>query len=138
MSGKKIKIRAPYIIFPAVLIMAAFLFAGCSAANEQQLVTEFSGKYKEALTTPLEKAISETDDADLAQFSQKLLDGYKLDELNSDTGDEAGSIASLVPDIRYINKVAMETTLKEAGKTLQDPELSEFYNSFMQRIGVDN
>lgn len=119
------------------------MFSGCSTSayenkNESALPAEFPGIYKQAVTSPLERAISETNDPELAQFSQKLLQGYELDKLNTDISSDTGDMASLLPDIKNINKVAMETTLKEAGKTLSDPELSEFYSSFMKRIGVDN
>jgi hypothetical protein len=126
------------MLLPVSVILAALLFTGCSASTNFELPAEFTGAYNEALTAPLVKAIADTDDVQLSQFSQKLLEGYKLSELKENAENETGSIASLLPDIRYINKVAMETTLREAGKTLDDPELSDFYSSFINRIGIDN
>ena len=142
MSGIKNKTGKCYLLLPAALLLTALIFTGCSASinsetNELEVPAEFTNLYQQSLTSPLEKAISETEDVELAQFTQKLLDGYQLNEIDNN-GDEAGSIAGLLPDIKNINQVAMETTLVEAGKTLTDPELSEFYSSFVQRIGIDN
>jgi hypothetical protein len=129
-------------LLSAALLLVVMVFSGCSPminsnTNELEVPDELANLYQESLTTPLERAVSETDDPELAQFSQKLLDNYQLTQ-NENNGDSAGSIASLLPDVKYINQVAMETTLVEAGKTMKDPELSEFYNSFIHRIGVED
>lgn len=142
MGGIRNKTGKYYLLLPAALLLVALIFSGCSPtinsdASELEVPDELANFYQESLTSPLEKAISETDDAELAQFSQKLLNSYQLTQTENN-GDEAGSIASLLPDVKYINQVAMETTLVEAGKTLKDPELSEFYSSFIQRIGIDD
>lgn len=143
MNGVKNKIIKSCLVFTAIIVVALFLFTGCSMAasdinSEPELSPELTNLYRQAVTSPLEKAVGETRDVELAQFSRKLLAGYNLDNSPSRPGKDAGSISSLLPDIKNINKAAMEMPLKEAGKTLTDPELSEFYNSFIERIGVDN
>jgi hypothetical protein len=142
MSGIRNKNGKYYLLLSAALLLVVLIFSGCSPTinsdtNELEVPDELANMYQESLTSPLERAISETGDEELARFSQKLLDNYQLTQTENND-DTAGSIASLLPDIKYINQVAMETTLVEAGKTLKDPELSEFYSSFIQRIGVDN
>ena len=142
MSGIRNKNGKYYLLLSAALLLVVLIFSGCSPTinsdtNELEVPDELASMYQESLTSPLERAISETGDEELARFSQKLLDNYQLTQTENND-DTAGSIASLLPDIKYINQVAMETTLVEAGKTLKDPELSEFYSSFIQRIGVDN
>jgi len=46
-------------------------------------------------------------------------------------------MADLVPDIAKIQKNALDTTLKEAGKQLKDKEISDFYNRFLSNCGLD-
>jgi hypothetical protein len=142
MGGINNKTGKYYMLLPAALLLVVMIFSGCSATinsetNELEVPDELANIYQESLTSPLERAISETNDPELAKFSQKLLDNYQLTKTENN-GDSAGSIASLLPDVKYINQVAMETTLVEAGKTLKDPELSEFYSSFIQRIGFED
>jgi hypothetical protein len=142
MGGINNKTGKYYMLLPAALLLVVMIFSGCSATinsetNELEVPDELANIYQESLTSPLERAISETNDPELAKFSQKLLDNYQLTKTENN-GDSAGSIASLLPDVKYINQVAMETTLVEAGKTLKDPELSEFYSSFIQRIGIED
>jgi hypothetical protein len=103
--------------------------AGLSAAD-------FTKIYKNALISPLTKATSEATDPQLAQFSQKLVNAYELDKTGANTNQQS-NLSDLVPDITKINKVALNMPLKEAGKQIQDKELSEFYNRFITRCGVD-
>ena len=142
MGGINNKTGKYYLLLPAALLLVVMIFSVCSPTinsetNELEVPDELANIYQESLTSPLERAISETNDPELAKFSQKLLDNYQLTKTENN-GDSAGSIASLLPDVKYINQVAMETTLVEAGKTLKDPELSEFYSSFIQRIGIED
>jgi hypothetical protein len=142
MGGINNKTGKYYLLLSAALLLVVMIFSGCSPTinsetNELEVPDELANIYQESLTSPLERAISETNDPELAEFSQKLLDNYQLTKTENN-GDSAGSIASLLPDVKYINQVAMETTLVEAGKTLKDPELSEFYSSFIQRIGFED
>lgn len=125
-----------------VVILCFLLFAGCSAAvqaenNNSVLPSQVTDAYKKALIWPLDKATSETKDADLAQFCQKLTSGYELDKIGENSGSDSNSAASLVPDLKNIEKVAIDMPLKEAGKTIQDKDIADFYNSFIESIGVD-
>lgn len=125
-----------------VVILCFLLFSGCSAAvqaenNKTVLPSEVTDAYKNALIWPLDKAASEIKDPDLAQFWQKLTSGYELDKIGGNSGGDSNSTASLVPDLKKIMKVAMDTPLKEAGKTIHDKDIADFYNSFIESIGVD-
>lgn len=97
---------------------------------------DFTKIYKNALISPLTKATSEATDPQLAQFSQKLVNAYELDKTGANTNEQS-SLSDLVPDLKKINKVALNMPLKEAGKQIQDKELSEFYDRFISRCGVD-
>jgi hypothetical protein len=98
--------------------------------------SDFTKIYKNALISPLTKATSEATDPQIAQFSQKLVNAYELDKTGANTNEQS-NLSDLVPDISKINKVALNMPLKEAGKQIQDKELSEFYNRFITRCGVD-
>ncbi len=135
------------ILFTVSLIVFAFfavLFMGCSSvlqAEDSKAViptAELSNVYKQALLEPLNKANSEIKDPEIAQFSQKLVQAYELNKTseNSYNGERAG-LASLLPNISKINKVALDLPLKEAGKQIADKEIAEFYNSFITRTGVN-
>ncbi len=97
---------------------------------------DFTKIYKNALISPLTRATSETTDPQLAQFSQKLVTAYELDKTGANTNEQS-NLSELVPDLRKITKVATDMPLKEAGKQIQDKELSEFYNRFISRCGVE-
>jgi len=67
------------------------------------------------LTEPLNRAIGEVKDRDIADFSQKLVQSFDLGKTAS--GDASNiEMADLVPNIAKIQKNALDTTLKEAGK----------------------
>jgi len=123
-----------------LVLCAIFLLVGSSITqadeNEPGLIaSQLAPVYKKALSSPLEKASSEATDPEIAQFTSKLVQAYKLDQTADQSTD--GDLASLLPDIKTIEKTAMDSMLKEAGKQLNDKELSDFYNSFIQGIGVE-
>ena len=94
--------------------------------------------YKQSLIAPLNKATSEVKDKDLAKFSQNLIQSYELDKQNSTlNSDDPSSLSNLLPDIAKINKLALITPLKEAGKLIHDKELSAFYYRFLSVLGID-
>jgi hypothetical protein len=109
-----------------------------NADNSQPMISpaDFIKAYQQALTGPLNKATSEVKDPELAKFSQNLVKSYNLEKVGSgDTGKT--ELSDLVPDIAKIQKTALNTTLKEAGKQLKDKDLSEFYSRFIANCGVD-
>ncbi|OGO18536.1 MAG: hypothetical protein A2Z02_03145 [Chloroflexi bacterium RBG_16_48_7] len=120
-----------------VLGMLLALPAMINADSNQDGVSaaDFTKIYKNALISPLTKATSEATDPQLAQFSQKLVSAYGLENTGANTNEQS-NLSDLVPDIAKINKVALDMPLKEAGKQIQDKELSEFYNRFISRCGV--
>jgi hypothetical protein len=109
-----------------------------NADSSQPLISpaDFIKAYQQALTGPLNRATSEVKDPELAKFSQKLVLSYELEKAG--TGDpNKTELSDLVPDLAKIQKTALNTTLKEAGKQLKDKELSDFYNRFISNCGVD-
>ncbi len=67
-------------------------------------------------------------DTDIAAYYEKLVDSYRLDEM------AAG--AEPLPDIDNITRQAIMLPLQEAGKTIQDEEIAEFYQDFLVRTGL--
>lgn len=125
-----------------IAVMIALVVVSSVTKAEDNIATipmeELSKVYKQALTAPLNNAISELKDPELAQFSKKLLQAYELDKApETGSGAEHASLANLVPDIKKIHKTAMNLPLQEAGKQIKDAELSEFYKSFIASIGAD-
>ncbi len=92
--------------------------------------------YQNALLGPLNKAASEVKDPEISVFSQNLIKSYELETVGSG-GAANTEMSDLVPDIARIQKTALNTTLKEAGKQLKDKDLSDFYHSFITKCGVD-
>jgi len=89
--------------------------------------------YKKSLTAPF-VAIDNVKDPEIASFSRKLMQAY---DLNNNTEKNTSGLASLLPDVTSIHRVAMDMPFIEAGKQIQDQELSDFYQGFISSIGVD-
>jgi hypothetical protein len=127
-------------IIVIIAIVALFIVSSATKAEGDSgtmPMDEISKVYKQALKSPLDKAISEVKDPELAQFSKKLLQSYELNNSDAGSKTEQASLANLVPDIKKINKVALNLPLQEAGKQIKDPELADFYKSFVASIGAD-
>lgn len=106
---------------------------GSSLADTLPDITEI---YHEALVRPLQEAGGEIQDSDIAQFYQKLLREYGLDEPSSGiTQDEHLGLAGMLPDIENINYTALALPLQEAGRNIQDKEIAEFYYRFLEATG---
>jgi hypothetical protein len=124
------------------IIMIVALLAGPAIlkanSNQADLAsTELTEVYRKALTAPLEKAVSEVKDPEIAGFSQKLIQAYGLGNSASQSNvDDASGLANLLPDVAKIHRTAMDMPLIEAGKQMKDKELSDFYQSFITSIGV--
>ena len=124
------------------IIMIVALLAGpaISKANSNQADSpsaELTQVYRQALTAPLAKAVSEVKDPEIAGFSQKLIQAYGLENTASQSNvDGASGLANLLPDVAKIHRTAMDMPLIEAGKGIKDKELSDFYQSFISSIGV--
>ncbi|MCX6006892.1 MAG: hypothetical protein NTZ34_06485 [Chloroflexi bacterium] len=121
------------IVLGMLLALPAIINA--DANQDGMSAVDFTKFYKNALISPLTKATSEVTDPQLAQFSQKLVTAYELDKTGANTNEQS-NLSNLVPDITKINKVALDMPLKEAGKQIQDKELSDFYNRFITECGV--
>lgn len=124
------------------IIMVIALLAGpaISKANSNQADSasaQLTDAYRKALTEPLNRAVSEVRDPEIAGFSQKLVQAYGLENAATQGNvDDASGLANLLPDVAKIHRTAMDMPLIEAGKQLKDKELSDFYQSFISSIGV--
>jgi hypothetical protein len=117
------------------LLLALPSMLNADNSQDSMSAADFTKIYKNALIGPLTKATSEVKDPQLAQFSQKLVQSYELDKTGANTNDQS-KLSDLVPDISKITKNAMNMPLIEAGKQIQDKDLSDFYNRFITNCGV--
>jgi hypothetical protein len=136
----KMKLFLAGELLSIVMIVALLAGPAISKANSNQVDSasaELTDVYRQALTAPLAKAVSEVKDPEIAAFSQKLVQAYGLENTASQTNtDETSGLANLLPDVAKIHRTAMDMPLIEAGKQLKDKELSDFYQSFISSIGV--
>jgi len=143
--GENMQTKIKWIFAGQILaiVMIIALLAGPSVLNANNNQTEvqfseFGAIYKQAVTSPLNAAVSKVKDPEIAWFSQKLIQAYKLDDVASNKGtDDASSLANLLPDVENIHRKAMDMPLVEAGKQMKDKELADFYQSFISKIGVE-
>ncbi len=89
--------------------------------------------YKQALVAPFNKAGAEITDPSISSFYQKVVAGYAL---NGTSGSSEGGLSSLVPNLKKIFETALNTSLKEVGAQIEDKGIADFYNNFLQQIGV--
>jgi hypothetical protein len=132
-----------FTIMAALVLVSA---AGCSgvspsfsvdnATGDIMVSPEVAQAYNKAITDSLNKAAGEATDPDLANFTRNLIASYPIGTAKDGSQNSEQSAASLVPDLKTITKNASDSVLREAGKTLKDKELSDFYNSFINSIGV--
>ena len=85
----------------------------------------------------LESAKSQIQTEDTAQYYDKLIAAYNLDNSNtSQSSNGSGALSSLV-DIQQIDYAAMSMPLIEAGKNITDEDISKFYYKLLQDSGWD-
>ena len=82
----------------------------------------------QTIAAVLDGAGSGITDADTAAYYQKLVDSYRLDETAAD--------AETLPNIDNITRQAITLPLLEAGKTIRDREIAEFYQDFLESTGL--
>lgn len=124
------------IVMGLLLALPSILRADSSVNHDSMNVTELVSVYRQALIDPFNKAASEVRDPQIAAFTKKLVDIYELNKTGSNVDDKSG-LSDLLPDIAKIHKSALNMPLKEAGRQIEDNELSEFYNRFITNCGVD-
>lgn len=135
--------------FWLVAVMVALVLmssAGCSGVSvsvsadnttgDVRVSPEVARAYNKALTESLNKAANEATDPDLARFTRNLIASYPIGTATDGSQGSDQSAASLVPDIKAITKIASDSVLREAGKNIKDKEISDFYYSFINGIGV--
>jgi hypothetical protein len=138
MKNRIIWLAGTSLIGIIVLGMILAIPAYTNADDSQPMISpaDFIKAYQQALTGPLNKATNEVKDPEIAKFSQNLVKSYNLEQVGA--GDAGKTeLSDLVPDVAKIQKTALNTTLKEAGKQLKDKDLSDFYSRFITRCGVD-
>ena len=92
--------------------------------------------YYQGVTSALTEAASKIEDEDLAQFYQKLVDGYELGEASSWLAPDDGSDdPEAVPDIEKISRHAITLPLLEVSDNIQDEDIAEFYQDFLEKAG---
>lgn len=130
----------------AGMILAGALFMGplsitptTAQAGEPSLAgvpADIAETYHEALTSPLQEAGNEIQDKDTARFYRKLIREYNLDEASSGVAQaEHSGLAGMLPDIKNINRKALNLPLQEAGKNIQDEEIAQFYYKLLKDAG---
>lgn len=141
--GKEMKSRLIWIsgisligAFMIGMLVAMPRFSNADSSLSPVSSSDIISTYQNSLISPLNRATSEVKDPEIAGFSQKLIKSYELEKVGA--GDASNTeISDLVPDIAKIQKTALNTTLKEAGKQLKDKELSDFYHRFITKCGAD-
>jgi len=129
------------IMIPALVLTLLGSLPSVSATGESgsSEVTEMSSDnttFREDVYFLLQEAGNEVQDGDISQYYQKLIQGYELDEPLPELPEgEEPSPADILPDIEKINQIALILPLQEAGKNIQDDEISEFYYSFLESAG---
>lgn len=130
----------------AGMIVTGILFMGplsptpITAQTEDASLTEtpvdIVETYRETIISVLQAAGDEIQDNDTAQFYQKLLQEYALDEPSPEkTPAEQFSLTELLPDIKNINQKALTLPLQEAGKNIRDKEIAQFYYKLLKDAG---
>ena len=129
------------IVIPALVLTLLGSLSSVPATGESSgsAVTEMSSDnttFREDVYSLLQEAGNEIQDSDTNQYYKKLIQGYELDEPLPELPEgEEPSPADILPDITKINQIALTLPLQEAGKNIQDVEISEFYYSFLESSG---
>jgi len=129
------------IVIPALVLTLLGSLSSVPTTGESggSAVTEMSSDnttFREDVYSLLQEAGNEIQDSDTNQYYQKLIQGYELDEPLPELPEgEEPSPADILPDITKINQIALTLPLQEAGKNIQDGEISEFYYSFLESAG---
>jgi len=129
------------IVIPAILLvllgpLSSAPATGESGGSEVPELSSSNTTFREDVYSILQEAGNEIQDSDTNQFYQKLIRGYELDQPPSEPpGDEEPSPADILPDLTKINRVALVLPLEEAGKSIRDDEIAEFYYTFLEGAG---
>lgn len=123
-----------FIVIGILLALPAIINAESGRSDSSS--SDFTRIYKNALIAPLKQATVEATDPQLARFSQKLILSYDL-ERTGENANQQSNLSDLLPDLKKINKAAINMPLKEAGKQIQDKDISEFYTRFIDSCGAN-
>jgi hypothetical protein len=98
--------------------------------------TDTSGTFNNAFNSSLQEAGKNIQDEEMAQFYQKLLQEYELDDPSSwTTPDESSDPEDVIPDVGKISHTALTLPLQEAGKNIRDEEIAQFYYNLLRDAG---
>ena len=120
-----------------VALASPFPMAATSgnASQSETLSGNLTGYYQ-SVSSALTEAADKIEDEDLAQFYQKLVDGYELGEGSSWLAPDDGSDdPEAVPDIEKISRHAILLPLLEVADQIQDEDIAEFYQDFLEKVG---
>ena len=128
------------MILTGILFMGPLSPTPITAHSEDASLTEVPSDniatYRETIISVLQAAGDEIQDNDTAQFYQKLVQEYELDEPYTGVAPaEQSSLMELLPDIKNINQKALTLPLQEAGKNIRDEEIARFYYKFLKDAG---
>jgi hypothetical protein len=94
-----------------------------------------AGVYSNSASSLLKEAGNQITDEDIADYYRQLCDGYGLDEQSSAMAHQEQNAATDIIPVENINRTALCSMLEEAGSTIRDKELAEFYYQFLDKAG---
>jgi len=84
----------------------------------------------------LAKVSTEINDPDTKNYYDKLTSSYDLNNVNNDASTASAATTAL-PDITKIQQTALSLPLTEAGKTITDKDIAQFYQKFLSDVGIN-
>jgi hypothetical protein len=131
----KIKLVLAFLsgaVLTAAVIMAITVITPSARAEKSpvnidniNIAATDNGTSMQDLTDALNRVRSEIHDPEILAYYDKLVTSYHLED----------TPASGIPDIEAVQRSAMTMPLVEAGKTIKDPDLKDFYQQFLERSG---
>jgi hypothetical protein len=116
----------------AAVIMAITVITPSARAEESpvdieniEVAVTDNGTSMQDLTDVLNQVRSEIQDPEILAYYDKLVTSYHLED----------TPANGIPDIEMIQRTSMTMPLLEAGKTIKDPQIKNFYLQFLEQSG---
>ena len=123
--------------FLSVPLSQALDISTSGEAETEDIPVLSAETYNKALLSMFQRTEGQVQDREIGGFYQKLISAYSLDKnLVESTSGEVSDQSSMLPDVRTIQNTALSLPFQEAGKNIQDKELSEFYQKFVTSAGL--
>jgi len=123
--------------FLSVPLSQALDISTSGEAETEDIPVLSAETYNKALLSMFQRTEGQVQDREIGGFYQKLISAYSLDNnLVESTSGEVSDQSSMLPDVRTIQNTALSLPFQEAGKNIQDKELSEFYQKFVTSAGL--